>query len=77
MRPRFYLARQLGVLGRYKISSLMVAKDAVFLAERLRDTPAASWSAEEYKHHITSPAFVRYMDSEEAALRAQHAAAVG
>jgi hypothetical protein len=77
MRPRFFLAMQLGVLGRCKVATLMAPKDAAFLAERLRGTPAASWSEEAYKQHIASPEFLSYVDSEEAALRAQHATSVG
>jgi hypothetical protein len=73
-RPRFFLVRQLGVGGRCKISSLMQPKDAKFLEERLHGTPAASWSVEQLKKHIASPEFARYMDSEEAALHAKHAA---
>jgi hypothetical protein len=75
LRPRFFLPRQLGVLD-YTISTLTGSEDAVFLKQVLRGTPAADWSVEAYQKYIASPAFVLYMDSEEAALRAKHAAAV-
>jgi hypothetical protein len=74
MRPRFFIAMQLGVLGRSKFEPLMHPADAVFLKRQLRGTPAASCSVEAYKQHIASPEFVRYMDVGEAALREQHAA---
>ncbi len=74
MRPRFFLARQLGVEGRCKEAKCMTAPDAVLLTDVLHDTDAASWSVEAYKQHIASPEFLSYMDVKEAALRARHAA---
>jgi hypothetical protein len=76
LRPRLFLAMQLGVDGRRKVATMMSPSDAMFLKRVLHGAPAASWSVEEYAQYIASPAFVLYMDSEEAALRAKHAAAV-
>jgi hypothetical protein len=77
MRPRFFLALQLGVAGRCKLMSYMAPPDALFLTRALRETPAASWSVEQYKQHIASPEFARFMDREEAALLAKHTAGAG
>jgi hypothetical protein len=75
MRPRFFLALQLGVAGRCKLKSYMAPPDALFLTRALRETPAASWSVEQYKQYIASSEFARFMDREEAARRAKHTAA--
>ncbi len=75
MRPRFFLALQRGVLGRCKLVTCMQVTDAEFLTQTLHDTPAASWSVEQYKQYIASPEFASFMDREEAALLAKHTAA--
>jgi hypothetical protein len=67
MRPRFFLALQMGVLGRCKVATCMQPTDAKFLTHTLRGTPAASWSVEQYKQYIASSEFALYMDSQEAA----------
>jgi hypothetical protein len=79
MRWRYFYALQRGVEQRYAFSSLVKCSDAVFvkMANSLaRGTRATAEDVATYRAHIATPAFLAYMDKQEAAIRAARAAVI-
>jgi hypothetical protein len=74
MRPRFFYALQRGVAQRYTFGSLVIPSDARYLKMALslpRGMHAFAADVAAYKAHIATPAFLAYMDEQEAAIRAR------
>ena len=74
LRPRYFYARQRGVLDHYAFGTLMIGSDATFvkMANSLpRGTPATAREVAAYREHIASPEFIAYMGEQERAIRAR------